>query len=258
MKFLNLFIDESGQSNPQAYKTGAYILCGCLVNQHTRSQLHIKADQIKFKFWDKTNLVFHSREIWRKKKEFSILKDDAVRKKFEKHLFNFLLSSSYQVFVIVVDHQKAAKQNWNSQKVYKETSNIMVKNFILALLATGKKGRLVIESATSEKDFNFHKAAGHYLANGIPELGVKYQQIQDVLTEVSFVTKKNFDIEEQIADLITYGAKLKFLNKKRLQLNDYDKKILKVFEQKLFRIHPHTGIRKKKFYSKIKSFKSLP
>lgn len=108
------------------------------------------------------------------------------------------------------------------------------------------------------KDFNFHKTAGYYLANGIRELKVPYRQVQKVLTEISFVTKKNFDIEEQIADLLAYGAKLKFLKKKQSGLSRYDKQILKVFNQKLFQIHPNTSGRKKKFYSKIESFKILP
>jgi len=30
------------------------------------------------------------------------------------------------------------------------------------------------------------------------------------LTEVSFVTKKNFDVEEQLADILAYGLRLKY------------------------------------------------
>jgi len=255
---MNLFVDESGLANPKATKMGIYILCGCMVNDQKREKLRIIADQIKFKFWERTNIVFHSREIWRKEGDFFILKDSKINKQFCKHLFNFLSIGGYQIFVVVVDHKEARKQNWNSQKVYKETANIIVRDFILSLLATTSRGRLVIESATSEKDFSFHKAAGHYLANGIKALNVSYSQVQNALTETSFVTKKNFDIEEQIADLLAYGAKLKFLKKKQSELTRYDKQILKVFNQKLFQIHPNTSKKKKKFYSKIESFKILP
>jgi len=153
MKLFNLFIDESGIANPKANRSGCYILCGCLTNAYSREQLRIKADQIKFKFWEKTNIVFHSREIWRKEKDFSSLKDEETNKSFQKLIFDFLTRGSYQVFVVVVDNNKAVKLNWDNRKVYKETSDIIVRNFILSLLATKARGRLVIESATSEKDF---------------------------------------------------------------------------------------------------------
>lgn len=258
MKLMNLFVDESGSANSKSVKTGLYIICGCIVNNQSRENLKIAANQIKFKFWDRTNVVFHSREIWRKEGDFSILKDHHINKQFRKHLFSFLASGGYQIFAVVVDHKEAAKRNWNSKKVYKETSKKIVGDFILSLLASEAKGRLVIESATSEKDFNFHRAAGYYLANGVDELNVSCDQVQDVLTEISFVSKKNFDIEEQIADLLAYGAKLKFLKKKKSELSEYDNQILKIVNQKLFQIHPNTGGRKKKFYSRIESFKILP
>lgn len=186
MKLENLFIDESGSANPKAASSGLYIICGCMANNHSREKLKVIADQIKFKFWDRTNIVFHSREIWRKEGDFSILKDPKVNKHFYKHLFSFLASGGFQVFAVAVDHKEAAKRNWNSKKVYKETSKIIVKNFILSLVASENRGRLVIESAASETDFNFHKAAGHYLANGIDELDISCHQVQNLLTEISF------------------------------------------------------------------------
>ena len=36
------------------------------------------------------------------------------------------------------------------------------------------------------------------------------EKIKEKLTALSFVTKRNFDIEEQIADLFTYAARSKF------------------------------------------------
>ncbi|OGK33972.1 hypothetical protein A3F58_03050 [Candidatus Roizmanbacteria bacterium RIFCSPHIGHO2_12_FULL_37_9b] len=159
---------------------------------------------------------------------------------------------------MALDKNKSLKANWTTDKNYEETASILVKNFILSLLASGSKGRLVVESATSKRDFVFHKVASNYLSNGIWSLGIKLDKVQDVLTEVSFVTKKNFDIEEQIADLLIYGAKLKLLGKKLTSLNDYDKNIIKIMSQKLFKMDPKTGIKKKKYYSEIKSFAILP
>ncbi len=259
MKNLYLFIDESGGGNPKASNSECYIVCGCLILDYKRQDIKIKADQIKFKYWNRTDVVFHSKEIGRKEGDFKILKDKKIAEAFYFDLFNFLSTSPTQLLIAVVDQKKALKENWNSQKVYKETADIVIRSFILALIAQGEvRGRLMIESATAEKDFIYHKTAGFYLSNGIKELDITYIEVQDVLTEVSFVTKKNHDIEEQIADLLAYAAKLKFMKKKQSEMNQYQIGISKIMSAKLFKMHPETGARKKKYYEKIDSFKIIP
>jgi len=259
MRTLSLFIDESGDPNPRVPRSEVYILAGCMTDEYSREKLKIGSDQIKFKFWSRTNIIFHSREIGRKEGDFKILKDPKVYKEFKKDLFNFLNKNSYQMFFVLVDKKKALSRNWNDRKVYTETSFAIIRNFILSLVAQGNaKGRLVVEAATSLKDFYFHKAASYFLSAGLPEVGISYQTVQDVLTEISFVTKKNHDIEEQISDLLAFGAKLKFLGKKHTYMDEYEKKLVKVVSAKIFKMDPNTGAKKKKYYSKIDSFKILP
>ncbi len=259
MKLFNLFIDESGISNPKVEQSKTYILCGCVVKEDERDQMKIKADQIKYKYWGNTEIILHSREIFRKQGEFAIFKDKKVYESFCKDLFDFLTNSHYFLLFVIVNKEKARKDNWNDIKVYSETATIMVRNYLLSLLAQeDTKGRLVAESATSVKDFSFHKAASYYLANGIKELKVTCDDVQDALTEISFVTKHNHDIEEQIADIMAYGAKLKFLKVKQADMNDYDKKLLAILNMKLFRMHPDTAGKKKQFHSQIESFKIIP
>lgn len=257
MKFLNLYIDESGNANPKGSKSKVFILSGCVVDKRSKDILKVKADQIKFKYWDKTNIIFHSSEIGRKEGDFKILKDLKKRESFERDLFNSLNIGSYYSFFIVVDLREAKVKNWNEDKVYLETSKLMVRNFVLSLLAIDKcRGKIIIESSTSKRDFYFHKAVNYFLSAGINELNVDYKKVKKVLTEISFVTKNNLDIEEQIADILAYGAKLKFLKYKgRIK---YDKNILKTVKRKLFKINPNTCKRKKKYYSEIDSFKILP
>jgi len=259
MRTLCLFIDESGDANPRVSRSEVYILAGCMTDEYSREKLKIESDQIKFKFWSRTDIVFHSREIGQKEGNFKILKDLKVYKEFKKDLFNFLNKNFYQMFFVLVDKKKALSRNWNDRKVYTETSSAIVRNFVLSLVAQGNaKGRLVVEAATSLKDFYFHKAASYFLSAGLPEVGISYQAVQDVLTEIFFVTKKNHDIEEQISDLLAFGAKLKFLGKKQTSMNEYEKRLIKVVSAKIFKMDPNTGVKKKKYYSEINSFKILP
>lgn len=258
MKQINFFVDELGSASPKAIQSKLYILSGIMVTSQSRERLKIKADQIKFKYWNKTNVIFHSREIGRKEGDFSILKDKNTNKTFTKDLIRFIHQGSFQLFSVLVDKTKIPK-NWNEKTIYKKTSNVIIKNFIFALLAQKKcRGRLIVESATAEKDFYYHKIAGHYLANGFPKLKIDFKQVQNVLTEISFVTKKNFDIEEQMADILAYGLKLKYEKRAKNKMSEYEQKLASVTGKKLFNMHPNTGKKKKKLYSQIKSFKVIP
>jgi len=259
MRELNLFIDESGSSNPRVASSPCYIVCGCVVNNDARPQLKIKADQIKFKYWNRTDIVFHSVDIGRKQGDFRILQDPAIYKSFRTDLSTFLHDGNYNLFFTVVDRAKALALNWDENKVLKETSDTIVRYFILALLADKKsKGRIVVESATSKKDFLYHKSAALYLAHGLNRPITNYMEVQDVLTEVSFVTKRNHDIEEQIADLMAYGARLKFQNKPSNTLTDYERGLLNTMEYKLFKVNPTTGPDKKRYLSEISGFNVIP
>lgn len=257
MRLINFFIDELGNANPKDKNSTLYILCGIMVTSQNRDDLKIKADQIKFKYWDKTSIVFHSREIGRAEGEFEILKDQQIRTNFEKDLIRFLSFGAFQLFTIIVDKQKIPK-NWIDKTIYKKTADSLIKNFILSLIAQKNcKGRLVVESATAEKDFFYHKAAGYYLSNGFRELKINFKEVQDVLTEISFVSKKNEDIEEQIADLLAYGTRVKY-EKKKSQLSNYERELVKTVNSKLFKVNPNTGLVKKKLYSQIESFQVIP
>ncbi|MBU4375033.1 hypothetical protein KKH38_00840 [Patescibacteria group bacterium] len=117
-----------------------------------------------------------------------------------------------------------------------------------------------MESATAEKDFYFHKAIGYYLAAGIKGLKVDYQKIQEVLTSVSFVTKNNFDIEEQIADLFAYAAKCKYSQSigKKVKNGLYEKKMLSLLKIKIFKKPRVAKYAKMKYFNEVEPFVILP
>ena len=252
-----LFIDELGTASPKDYQSPFYILSGCFLREDARQNLKIAADMIKFKYWNRINIVFHSREIGRMENDFSILKDKKVRTNFYADLEHFLTDGNFKMFYLIVDKDKARKQGWNDVKIYQETSSAILGSFLLTLLTTNSHGKIVIESATAEKDFYFHKAFGEYVSRGIPHLSVPYNRVQDMLTSISFVSKKNHDIEEQIADLFAYGAKCKN-TKMKPKTNSYEEMILRAFPKKVFKVPLQARIGKMKYFNEIDPFQCLP
>lgn len=260
-EYYRLFIDESGTANPLDLKSDIYILSGCMIKKTDSHDLKIMADQIKFKYWNNTDIVFHSYEIGRKEGKFSIFKQDAnLYKNFLDDLENFLFIPRFKMFFIVVDKKEARKFGWDEIKVLKDTTLFLVRNFLLILLTNNGKGEIIIESASAQKDIFLLQSVAYFLGSGIEDLKITYEKIQELLTSVSFVTKQNNDIEEQIADLFGYGAKLNYLQQQKRNLPDklYEQMILRAFKRSLYKVPTGAGPKKDKLFKEVEPFLVLP
>ena len=258
MKLYELFIDELGQVNPNNKESPLYVLCGCVVENINRNNLKIHADQIKFKYWGRTDIVFHSYDIGKNKKDFEIFNDDEKRKReFLADLYSFLRQSTFSIFIIVIDKSLAKKRGWNSIKVIEETARKLFYHFIVWLLTKNRKGKINIESATAEKDRYYLNEFSYFLSPGCKELTVDYKIIQEMLTSISFVTKRNHDIEEQIADLFAYAARCKYQQLKKLEIyaaESHESKMIKILDAKLFKPPRRASRKKRELWDSIKPF----
>lgn len=262
-KNLLLFIDESGNCDPHNKQSDYYILCGCCVPENKKDQLKIYADQIKFRYWGRTNVVFHSRDLYTNRKDFVIFRNNPLQKnEFLKNLFIFLKQSPITLLIILIDKKLAKKRGWNKIKIVKETVHNLLYHFIAILFSNPAfKGKIVIESATAEKDRYFLNSFSYFLSPGFAEFDGNFIKVRQVLTSISFVTKNNLDIETQIADLFAYSARCKFeaeKNNKHFAKNTYEAKMITLLEQKLFQPPYSTKENKIRFYKKIKPFLVLP
>lgn len=263
MRIYELFIDELGQAKPTGLQSNLYVLCGCAIERSLKESVRIEAEYIKFKYWNRTNVVFHSREIGRNKGPFSIFENKPARRlEFLNDLIYYLKNAPISIFVIVCEQQKARELGWNSAKIVKETGKLLFFHFVSWLLGiSGAQGKIVIESATAEKDRYYLNEFSYFLSPGCSELSVDYKTMKNVLTSISFVTKQNQDIEEQIADLFAYAARCKHLRARKkhtFKIGSYEDRIIKVLEQKLFRKPEVAKDRKMKFYKAIDPFCVIP
>jgi hypothetical protein len=259
-EYYRLYIDELGTASTKDKTSDVYILSGCSVNKKDCNDLKIQADQIKFKYWGRTDVVFHSNEIGRKKNDFVIFNDVKVFKEFQKDMHTFLTRSKIKLFFIVVDKSKALTAGWNDVKVHKDTTSFLLRNFLLILLTSDSRGEIIIESSSVAKDVHILDSLNFFLGSGIPKMGINYKKVQDTLTSVSFVTKRNHDIEEQIADLFAYAAKIKYQTKtsKKHKNTDYEKMMLDLLNKKIYKIPEGANLEKTKLFKGVDPFLILP
>ena len=260
-----LFIDETGTASPEDTDSPYYILSGCAVKESDRQKLKMWADHIKFKYWGRTDVVFHSKDMSpkaikrsRDDDDFAVLKSEKTYDNFLTDLEALLAKHEFYMLYVLVDKKKARARRWNDIKIYKETSDSIIKNFLCFLMIQKARGKIVIESATTEKDFYFHKTLGNYLGNGLESMGITHKQVKETLTSISFVTKNNHDIEEQIADLLAYAGKFRYHGAKP---GTYETMLLKILKKKMAteaRIEKMNNILKPRYVKHLNYFEVLP
>lgn len=252
-----IFIDETGEPDLDSPKP--YILSGCSVEDFRRDELANYADHIKFKYWGRTDIVFHSKEIGYNEGPFANLTNKDTRSDFETDLLEFLKLAQYKLFFVVLDKAKAKSEGWDTTKALYKTTSAIMRNFILSLAASNATGNIYIEPSKFERDsiylqaFNYFRGPNSKLKE---EYGLDYKDVQTLLTSLAFVTKKNFDIEVQIADLMAYGAwqTVKPNNSKR---GKYETSLSKILKQKLFKLINRRGVNSK-MYKDIKPLVVVP
>lgn len=234
IKLHRLYIDESGAPELTHHDKN-YTLCGIIVRPYQADSLKIKADQIKYKYWNDTNIVFHSVEIGQMKNDFSILNNPTIKKDFYKDLLFFLNSGTYKVIIVSVNKEKASKQGLDSKQIHEMAYDEMIMFFISFLAKEKLKGQIHMETSGG-KDVNFHKRFISYLSHGLPSLSLTHSDVKELLTSISFVSKNNHDIETQLADLFAYPATRYFLHTegtKALITNSYEEKVSNILKLKL-------------------------
>lgn len=262
-KQYKLFIDETGHPHPND-RSKHFVLVGIIIQDGHQEALKIKADQIRFKYWDRTNVVLHSEEIGKRKGEFAIFQNDAqLGTKFERQFLQFLSTAPIFVTTSVVDKARAFSVGWKEDTIIAKANDALLLDYLAFLYAQDRAhGRVVYETSTSQRD-SLYLSAFYKLANpNWQRVNPDFQGVRQVLTSVTFANKLNDDIEIQLADIFSYAAICKYHqdnHSKTFKSTSYEAKLIKILEKKLL-MQPvaMTSPMKKKYYNKVKGTTTLP
>ncbi len=262
-KVFKLYVDELGMSHPASFdKSPYYILLGCIIEEQNQTEVENLANHIKFKYWGKTDIILHSADMARNTKEFEIFADnDELKQNFYKDLLAMLQGAPVSITAAVIDKEKAYRSFWTEQTVIKRSAEIVLFNF-LAYMYTKLpcRGKIIIEASSIDRDAQYLAAFNHLLSPSFRRKNESFTNVRDYLTSINFVTKQNYDIESQIADLLAYGVRCMQNrdNGTSYATNSYESKIMRIAEAKLMKMAPTMGDDKKKYFSLIESLKIVP
>jgi len=264
MKKFKLYVDESGNSHPGNHRQSPYyILVGCIIDCTHQEELKVRADQIKFKYWGRTDIVFHSLEIARDIGDFTIFAGNPqLKTEFMSDLFTFLNEAKVSLTICLVDKRVANSRRWSEKTVVRRTARSVMGAFLAKVTANlPSNGQLVFEASNGFKDEEYLAAFNYYLSPNFLRNDPDYTDVRQCLTSINFVTKQNHDIETQLSDLFAYAARCKHeadQGSKTFAPRSYEERMIRVLEAKLIQTPSNIGAAKLTFYSKINSFHIIP
>lgn len=246
-KYKTLFLDESGKVQ-YSHASKYFVLSACSIKNDKLEELRGFADQIIFKYWGTKSsiyrkygirdIIFHSKDIALKiqRKPFEILRYPEIEKNFWKDVHSLLLSPRYLTFYIVVsDKNKCNRIGWLPQRtILRKSYRFVLKEFVKNLIKSKLKGEIIAESS-ADQDLALTTVMSVFSKNGVRGTNITAKKFHETITSLAFVNKLKNDIGTQIADIMAWVGRNKYLidEGKSIRLSPIEKKRVDFFNRKL-------------------------
>ena len=135
-------LDESGKASFE-HPSKLFVLSAVLVPESFRSKLDNKIKKIKKKFFKDEEIVFHSRDMSRKKGPFSILRDPKTETAFWSEFVSVLNNKDISLIFIITNKTKAVKLGWQPKTILKRSYLRLLELFLIQLNKNKNKGKII-------------------------------------------------------------------------------------------------------------------
>ncbi len=229
-----LSLDESGKASYD-HKSELFVLSGIVIPEKFKPQLDKLTRKLKKKYFKNKEIVFHSRDMHRKKGPFAILQDPKIEKAFWSEYIAIIEDLKISVMFIIVDKQKAKHKGWNQKAILKRAYLKMLEGFANKQLRLGINGKIIVESDPSQ-DFYLIEAHNRIQNMGTSDGTISASDYRQKITSLSLVNKANLDIDIQIADTLAPIAGMMYKHnvlKNQQQMNQIERMKEELIEKKL-------------------------
>jgi len=208
MSYKLISIDESGKASYK-HPSSLFILSSVIIPENIKLKIDNQIRKIKKRYFKDSNIVFHSRDMYRKKGIFKIFEDEKIEKNFYGDFLSIINNPKISLSFIITYKAQTKKMGWLPKTILKKSYSILLKNFAHYLTLTNSKGKIVVESDPSQ-DFYLIQAHNILQSTGIDKFRISGYQYRHLITSLSLVNKENLDSDIQIADALAHVAGLKF------------------------------------------------
>jgi hypothetical protein len=245
MRKYRIYVDEVGNPDLESSENFDHrflSLTGVIIElDYVKKTLSPQFEKLKADYFDyhpDEPIIFHRKELLKKKPPFSNLKDPKIEKRFNTELLEKLKNWEYTVISVIIDKQEHDQRyaTWRYDP-YHYCQEILLERFRLFLDINRAKGDVMFESRGSKEDMRLKKSFRRIIELGTNNLNAS--DLQEHFTSKELKVKpKTLNITGlQIADLLAHPAR-RWFYKKILDLDDgkvtFSDKIIEILEKSKF------------------------
>ena len=203
-----LSIDESGKAafnHPSKF----IIVSGTVISEKLKAKIDTKMSRLKKKFFNDEDILFHARDMFRKKGPFSILRDSKLEIQFWSEYISLVNNPEISFFFVITNKDKAKKANWQAQTILRRSYLKILAEFAHLLKTTGSNGKIITESEPNQDAYLIY-AHNRLQSVGTGDGSVNGSEYKQMVTSLSLVNKANQDIDVQLSDTMALIAGQKY------------------------------------------------
>jgi hypothetical protein len=206
MKYF-LFLDESGDhglSKPSP-DFPVFVLCGVLTTAENYELIREAMNKLKESIWADKKVIFHSRDIRKCEKEFQVLFDLELKKKFYEGINRIVSASEYTIVASAIQKNAFIQQFGRLQDdVYEVALSFVIEQAVIILNQTGETTELVIviERRGAKEDKQLDDHFQRLCARGTGKLAPA--ELHLVSPNFTFRNKRENINGLQLTDLVAY------------------------------------------------------
>ena len=244
-----IYIDEVGNSDLGSSHNSLHrflSLTGVIIDlEYVDKILHHQMEDLKsdyFKSHPDEPVILHRKELVNAKYPFKALKDEKVKKRFDRDLLNLLQSWEYTVITVCLDKlaHKETYQIWRYDPYYYCLA-ILLERYTFYLEQKQQNGDVMAESRGGKEDKRLKDSFSKLWNEGTNY--ILQDRIQTVLTskQLKVKSKLNNISGLQLADIIAHPSRneILFENGVLENLAPFSKLILRILQSKYYK---HNGI----------------
>ncbi len=201
-----LFVDESGDHGLKSVDKDfpVFVLCGIMLSEEQHSIFRERMIQLKTELWGSKEVVFHSRDIRRCEKEFQILLNLDLKKRFYDKLNAIVSESDYTIISAVIKKDDYIKKYGRLGNVYAVCLSFLIERAIFFLDSKTRPIELeiIVEKRGKLED---NELLRHY--NEVYSVGTGFvtpERIRAYNARLRFKAKKENINGLQLSDLVAH------------------------------------------------------
>lgn len=231
-----LFLDESGHHGLRKINQEfpILLLCGCLIEQtYYKTEFTKELNRLKRKYFSKTDIILHSRDIRKWENNFEILGDLKLRSRFYTDLDNLISKSNFTIIASAILKNDLIKSYGpRANNPYDLCLTFILERAVFfADRNRGDMIEIIAESRGRKEDSSLHNQHQIILSNGTAF--VSSERFNRKLTDINFKKKKENVLGTQLCDLVAYPIATKIV------YPDRDNLAFSIIEPKLDRQFPN-------------------